>query len=287
MKKSDSSQGQSASELVSGSIAELGDWRGETLGRMRKLLREADPDVVEEWKWTGTPVWSHDGTIRTGESYKNPRRVDIYPLPHRFEDRPVIFSRLHELKRFTSRSPAQVVSQWVLAQHLPNFTRSLSHPPGKLIAVGPHMACVYGAHPGHRSLPTRFPLKSTPHHALEFQPEFRLLHLCPRIKLCRKHPGPVMKLVMKPAMKPIAETPCTPPDRNRNAANIAPARTPSGTASPDASSPFPPKTWKNTSVSQRSLSIPLMPKLPSSASTPRPSPTASGVSTAPEPFKTA
>jgi hypothetical protein len=63
-------QGQSASELISNRIAELGDWRGDTLGRMRKLLREADPAVVEEWKWMGTPVWSHDGIICTGESYK-------------------------------------------------------------------------------------------------------------------------------------------------------------------------------------------------------------------------
>ena len=76
MKKSDASQGQSASELISKSIAELGDWRGETLSRMRKLIKEADPDVVEEWKWVkptkpGTPVWSHDGMICTGESYKS------------------------------------------------------------------------------------------------------------------------------------------------------------------------------------------------------------------------
>src|SRR5882762_9018358 len=71
MKKSGASQGQSASELISNRIAELGDWRGETLGRMRKLIKEADPDVVEEWKWMGTSVWSHDGIICTGESYKN------------------------------------------------------------------------------------------------------------------------------------------------------------------------------------------------------------------------
>jgi hypothetical protein len=70
MEKSGASQGQSASELISDRIAELGDWRGETLGRMRKLIKEADPDVVEEWKWRGTPVWSHDGIICTGESYK-------------------------------------------------------------------------------------------------------------------------------------------------------------------------------------------------------------------------
>ena len=71
MKKSDASQDPSASELISRRIAELGDWRGETLGKIRKLIQEADPDVVEEWKWMGTPVWSHHGIICTGESYKN------------------------------------------------------------------------------------------------------------------------------------------------------------------------------------------------------------------------
>jgi hypothetical protein len=59
-----------ASELISKRIAELGDWRGETLTRMRKLIQEADPDVVEEWKWMGTPVWSHDGILCTGETHK-------------------------------------------------------------------------------------------------------------------------------------------------------------------------------------------------------------------------
>src|SRR5437016_2775064 len=71
MKKSGSTEGQSASELIDKRIAELGDWRGETLSRMRKLIKEADPDVVEEWKWMGTPIWSHDGIICTGESYKS------------------------------------------------------------------------------------------------------------------------------------------------------------------------------------------------------------------------
>ncbi len=66
----DATMKESASELISKRIAELGDWRGETLGIMRKLIREADPDVVEEWKWMGTPVWSHDGIICTGESYQ-------------------------------------------------------------------------------------------------------------------------------------------------------------------------------------------------------------------------
>ena len=69
--KNSAKLGQSASELISKRIAELGDWRGKTLGRMRKLIREADPAVVEEWKWMGTPVWSHDGIICTGESYKD------------------------------------------------------------------------------------------------------------------------------------------------------------------------------------------------------------------------
>jgi len=70
MKKSGASQGQPASELISKRIAELGDWRGETLSRMRALIKQADQDVVEEWKWMGTPIWSHDGIICTGESYK-------------------------------------------------------------------------------------------------------------------------------------------------------------------------------------------------------------------------
>jgi hypothetical protein len=69
MKKSGASEGRSASELISERIAELGDWRGEALGRMRQLIKRADPDVVEEWKW-GLPVWSHDGILCTGESYK-------------------------------------------------------------------------------------------------------------------------------------------------------------------------------------------------------------------------
>src|SRR5688572_9260706 len=61
---------KTASELISERIAELGDWRGKTLARMRKLIQKADPEVVEEWKWMGTPVWSHDGILCTGESYQ-------------------------------------------------------------------------------------------------------------------------------------------------------------------------------------------------------------------------
>jgi hypothetical protein len=68
--KSDASQGPDAPALIDKRITELGDWRGETLGRMRALIKEADPYVVEEWKWRGTPVWSHGGIICTGEPYK-------------------------------------------------------------------------------------------------------------------------------------------------------------------------------------------------------------------------
>jgi hypothetical protein len=70
MRKTDSIEEQSASELIDQRIADLADWRGATLSRMRELVQDADPDVVEEWKWRGTPVWSHDGIICTGESYK-------------------------------------------------------------------------------------------------------------------------------------------------------------------------------------------------------------------------
>jgi hypothetical protein len=71
LKKLSVSQDQPASELISKRIAELRDWRGKTLSRMRNLIKEADPDVVEEWKWMGTPTWSHSGIICTGECYKN------------------------------------------------------------------------------------------------------------------------------------------------------------------------------------------------------------------------
>ncbi|HEV7703694.1 MAG TPA: DUF1801 domain-containing protein [Gemmatimonadaceae bacterium] len=71
MKKSGAAEGESASQLISNRISELGGWRGDTLGRMRKLIKAAAPGVVEEWKWMGTPVWSLDGIICTGESYKS------------------------------------------------------------------------------------------------------------------------------------------------------------------------------------------------------------------------
>jgi len=76
MSRPDASPGQPASGLISQRIADLADWRGETLGRMRQLIQQTDPDVVEEWKWVtptkpGTPVWSHNGIICTGETYKD------------------------------------------------------------------------------------------------------------------------------------------------------------------------------------------------------------------------
>ena len=69
--KSEQQAGDSPSQLIDARIEELGDWRGEMLARMRELIKQADPDVVEEWKWRGVPVWYHDGMICTGETYKN------------------------------------------------------------------------------------------------------------------------------------------------------------------------------------------------------------------------
>jgi hypothetical protein len=71
MKKSGSQKSKSPSQLIDARIKELGDWRGKMLSRLRTLVKEADPEVVEEWKWRGVPVWSHDGLICTGETYKN------------------------------------------------------------------------------------------------------------------------------------------------------------------------------------------------------------------------
>jgi len=71
MKKSRSKRVESPSELINARIEDLGDWRGEMLSRLRALIKEADPEVAEEWKWRGTPIWSHNGLICTGETYKN------------------------------------------------------------------------------------------------------------------------------------------------------------------------------------------------------------------------
>jgi hypothetical protein len=74
MKKSGSQRVESASRLIDARIQELGDWRGEMLSRLRALIRQADPEIVEEWKWRGTPVWSHGGIVCTGETYKRELR---------------------------------------------------------------------------------------------------------------------------------------------------------------------------------------------------------------------
>ena len=71
MKKNEAQMDESPSQLIDGRIRDLGDWRGQMLSRLRAVIKEADPDVVEEWKWRGVPVWSHDGIICTGETYKN------------------------------------------------------------------------------------------------------------------------------------------------------------------------------------------------------------------------
>jgi hypothetical protein len=91
MKESGASQGQPPSELISKRITELGDWRGETLGRVRKLIKEADPGVVEEWKWRGVPVWSHEGIICTGETYKSAVKL-TFPKGASLEDPSGLFN---------------------------------------------------------------------------------------------------------------------------------------------------------------------------------------------------
>src|SRR5437764_5072480 len=78
MKSQTKPTAEAASQLISERIAELGDWRGETLKRMRARIREADPEIVEEWKWRGTPVWSHDGGVCTGESYKSVVKLTFF-----------------------------------------------------------------------------------------------------------------------------------------------------------------------------------------------------------------
>lgn len=75
MKNSDADTAESPSRLIDARIAELGDWRGDMLARIRALIKEADPEVVEEWKWRGVPTWSHDGIVCTGETYKNVVKV--------------------------------------------------------------------------------------------------------------------------------------------------------------------------------------------------------------------
>ena len=78
MKKNVPQKSDSPSQLIDARIEELGDWRGEMLSKLRTLIKQADPEVVEEWKWRGTPVWSHDGMICTGETYKNVVKMTFF-----------------------------------------------------------------------------------------------------------------------------------------------------------------------------------------------------------------
>ena len=78
MKKKAATKGEAPSRLIDARIKELGDWRGKTLARVRALVKQADPEVVEEWKWKGVPVWSHDGIICTGETYKSVVKVTFF-----------------------------------------------------------------------------------------------------------------------------------------------------------------------------------------------------------------
>ena len=78
MMANDPTSGESAAALISARIKELGDWRGDVLGHVRKLIKEADPDISEEWKWRGTPVWSHNGGVCTGESYKQVVKLTFF-----------------------------------------------------------------------------------------------------------------------------------------------------------------------------------------------------------------
>lgn len=79
MKRSEARQEvEAAARLIDDRIATLGDWRGETLGRIRALIKEVDPEIVEEWKWMGTPVWSHDGIVCTGETYKRVVKMTFF-----------------------------------------------------------------------------------------------------------------------------------------------------------------------------------------------------------------
>jgi hypothetical protein len=91
MKKSNSKTSESPSRLIDGRIKELGDWRGKTLSRIRALIKEADPQVVEEWKWRGVPVWYHDGMLCTGETYKNHVKV-TFSKGARLEDPSHVFN---------------------------------------------------------------------------------------------------------------------------------------------------------------------------------------------------
>jgi hypothetical protein len=91
MKKSESQKSKSPSALIDARIKELGDWRGQALSQIRTLIKEADPEVIEEWKWRGVPVWYHDGMICTGETYKNHVKM-TFPKGASLEDPSGLFN---------------------------------------------------------------------------------------------------------------------------------------------------------------------------------------------------
>jgi hypothetical protein len=106
MKKSGSQKSKSRSQLIDARIKELGDWRGKMLSRLRTLVKEADPEVVEEWKWRGVPVWSHDGLICTGETYKNVVKMTTYFCKPDIAHRDKTGSLATPLRRVHSHAPA-------------------------------------------------------------------------------------------------------------------------------------------------------------------------------------
>jgi hypothetical protein len=127
MKESDSNEGQSAAARIDKRVAELGDWRGETLSRMRKLIKEADPDVVEEVKWVkatnpGTPTWSHDGIICTGETYKSVVKLTF-------------------AKGASLKDPAQLFNSSLEG----NTRRAIDIHEGEKVAAGPFKALIRAA----------------------------------------------------------------------------------------------------------------------------------------------
>ena len=134
MKKSSASDGRPASELISERIAEFGDWRGKTLARMRKLIRAADPDAIEEWKW-GIPVWSHDGIITTGETYKSAVKLTFAKGAHLKDPAKLFNSSLEgNLRRAIDIHEGEEIDEAAfkaLVREAVGFNRSLKAKPAK------------------------------------------------------------------------------------------------------------------------------------------------------------
>ena len=129
-------RGRSASELIDAKIRELGDWRGRTLSRLRTLIRQADPEVVEEWKWRGVPVWSHDGLICTGEVYKNVVKM-TFSKGASLEDPSGLFNASRgagRLRLRTRHAPGLAAARWghALGPRLNRGARSAGGPQSAL-----------------------------------------------------------------------------------------------------------------------------------------------------------